>query len=194
MRILKPITLFVVLLALMTAGCYTKFYRPGMERAGGPYSSLYTRYDSSAIDTTLMPDTTAQYDQGYPGYQPYYDNWSYWGRPRGMTRWGFDFNHFDPSYYNSYYGYYDYYGVPWWNNWYSPGYPYWGGGSGQPGEPPSRRDVGRREHGDTGGGNVAAPPPANNPPIYAAPTPGNSGGQAQPQSGGEKKRDGKRDR
>ncbi|MBU0510022.1 hypothetical protein KKH27_14455 [bacterium] len=156
MNIAAKIVIPAVLLMLLTAGCYTKFYHPGMERDGtGPYSQIYNRYDSTAIDTTL---TKPEYE-GYDSY-PYYDNWSYWGRPRGRTLWGFDFYNFSPDYYWSYYGYYDYYGTPWWYSRNDPWY-WWypnPGGSGVPAEPPSKRPglMGRPE----GGGNYGAPPPA----------------------------------
>ena len=98
----------IALFALLSSGCYTKFYRPGMELSGrGPYDTLYNRYDSTAIDTTLTPPViTDEYPRrGYDSYDSY-DRWSSWGRPR--TRWGFDFYNYDPGYYRSYYGYYDY--------------------------------------------------------------------------------------
>jgi hypothetical protein len=199
MKTLKLSFLFVALLALLTAGCYTQFYRPGMERvAQGPYDQLYNRNDSTAIDTTLTQDTTAYEPTPYYGYSsPYYDNWHYWGRPR--TRWGFDFNSFDPAYYWSYYGFYDYYGVPWWNGYYDPWYgwqyPGWGGGGA--GTPPTKRPGGRRDHATGGGGTYAAPPAAPSSPTYVTPTPSNpppSSGSTGQQSGGEQKRDGKRGR
>jgi hypothetical protein len=98
---------------LLTAGCYTQFYRPGMEQAGtGPYDQLYDRYDSTAIDTTLTSE-----DWSGTGTYPEdrWDNWYSWGGLRRHPRWGFDFDAFSPGYYWSYYGYYDYYGVPWWH-------------------------------------------------------------------------------
>lgn len=138
-------------LVIVSTGCYTKLYRQGMEDMG-PYSSnsLYNRYDSTAIDTTL---TKPEIVDVYPN-NGYYDNngWSYWGRPRGYTRWGFDFDRFSPNYYWSYYGYYDYYSRPWWQDWNRN--PWWGPSvPGAPGEPPSQRP-GRRS-------NDATPPPAN---------------------------------
>lgn len=141
-------------LLILSTGCYTKLYRPGMEDQG-PFSSnsLYNRYDSTAIDTTLTKPETVDV---YPNYDPYYDNWSYWGRPRGYTRWGFDFDRFSPNYYRSYYGYYDYYGRPWWQDWHHRD-PWWGPGTpGAPGEPPSQRP-GRRSS------DVTAPPAYTNP-------------------------------
>jgi hypothetical protein len=204
MKTLKPTFIFVALLALLTAGCYTQFYRPGMERvAQGPYDQLYNRNDSTAIDTTLQQDTTAYEPSPYPYYggyaSPTYDSWYYWGRPR--TRWGFDFNGFDPAYYWSYYGYYDYYGVPWWNGYYDPWYgwqyPGWNGGGS--GIPPTKRPGGRRDHSSSGGsGTYAEPQPAPSSPTYSNPTPSNpppsSGGSSGQQSGGDQKRDGKRGR
>jgi len=157
-------------LVITSTGCYTKLYRPGMEDAG-PFSSqsLYNRYDSTAIDTTLTKPEVAD---SYPDYGNYdYYGWSQWGRPRGYTRWGFDFDRFSPNYYWSYYGYYDYYSRPWWHDWnnrnpwwYGPGTP------GAPGEPPSQRP-GRRSSevnpqapnigggGYSGGGATYAPAP-----------------------------------
>jgi hypothetical protein len=204
-------TLFVTSLfvILLSSGCYTKFYNPNME-INGPYSAneLYSRYDSSAIDTTLTREDWA------PEYYP--DNgWNnsggYYSYPR--TRWGFDFYNFSPGYYNSYYGYYDYYGSPWWYNdrydnnswWYRHGGGYYGGGTGAPGEPPSQRD-GRRERdtysgdgsgstyqpgGSSGGGAVYTPaPPA--PAVKPAPAPDNSRTSGSGDSGGGQKRTGKR--
>jgi hypothetical protein len=150
-----------ILAMLVTSGCYTKFYRPGMEM-NGSFSSdqLYERYDSSAIDTTL----TRQ--DWYPDYYPYNSDysgnnygWNDWGRPRGYTRWGFDFYNFSPGYYHSYYGYYDYYGSPWWNRSYNrrPWY-YGGGGSAGPSEPPSQRDGRRQREGSRGPGGAYSPP------------------------------------
>jgi hypothetical protein len=173
-----------------------------MEQSGqGPYSTLYNRYDSTAIDTTLTkPEGTSEYPPAEPDY-----GWYGWGRPRGYTRWGFDFDRFDPSYYWSYYGYYDYYSRPWW---YSYNDPYWGGwypgyygGNGVAGEPPSKRPVGRRDR-TSGSGSYGSPstaPAPGAPNISSAPaaTP-QSGGtpapQTPPSNGGEAKRDGKRGR
>lgn len=195
MNSMKTILLSAVLLSLLTAGCYTKFYRPDMERAGrGPYDTLYNRYDSTAIDTTLTePEYTGT---TYPD-----DNygWSYWGRPRGRTRWGFDFNNFSPDYYWTYYGYYDYYSRPWWDRYYDPWW-YWGwNGQGTPQEPPSQRDYGRRSQ--PGGGSNVAPPPAppsggsyTNPPP---PPPNNDQKKdqnTQKQQGDPNKREGRRGR
>ncbi len=67
-------------------------------------------------------------------------------------RYSFDFDGFSPNYYWSYYGYYDYYSRPWWQDWNRN--PWWGPSvPGAPGEPPSQRP-GRRS-------NDATPPPAN---------------------------------
>jgi hypothetical protein len=196
-------------LVLFSAGCYTQLYRPEMETARQRQQAmLYNRYDSTAIDTTLRRDTTAYDPQPYTDYNY---GWNAWGgyRPH-RTRWGFDFDRFDPSYYWSYYGYYDYYARPWWDDWYDP---YWGwghypgSGGSSPGEPPSRRPVGRRDR-DSGGGGAtySAPPPASNP-AYSAPatpppaknpdapavkdTPKNNNGSSGSDDG---KRDGKRGR
>lgn len=169
-------------LVVLSTGCYTKLYRPGMED-NGPFSqsTLYNRYDSTAIDTTLeKPEYSGSY--AYPQDNYYYDNWSYWGRPRGVTRWGFDFNRFSPNYYYGYYGYYDYYGRPWWQDWNRHhGGHWWGpGGTGEPGEPPSQRP-GRRSsdvtapapvigNGYTGGGGSVYQQPSNPPATPAPPT------------------------
>ncbi len=184
-------------LMILSTGCYTKLYRPGMED-NGPFSSnsLYNRYDSTAIDTTLTKPETVDV---YPSYDPYYnDSWSYWGRPRGYTRWGFDFDRFSPNYYRSYYGYYDYYSRPWWHDWHHR-YPHWGPGTpGAPGEPPSQRP-GRRSseatapppvigNGGMGGGATyaqPAPPPPAAPPTVKDPA---------PQDDSSQKRNGKRRR
>jgi hypothetical protein len=156
----------LALFTLLSAGCYTKFYRPGMETAGnGPYDTLYNRNDSTAIDTTLTADTSTYYDT-YP------DRWYYWGRPRGYTRWGFDFYNFSPDYYWSYYGYNDYYGTPWWYDWNTPWYwrNYPWGGSGGVAEPPSRRPGGGRGRDNISGGSNAQPAPAQpGSPTYAQP-------------------------
>lgn len=146
------VSMLVAAVTLLT-GCYTQFYKPGMEQAGrGPYDAIYNRYDSTAIDTTLTkPEVVDQ----YPDTQ--YDNWNYWGRPR--TRWGFDFYNYDPGYYNSYYGYYDYYSVPWWHNsWYNPGWWYGPWNPGTPGEPDQPRDRGRRDYGAGIGGTLDPAP------------------------------------
>ena len=163
-------TLIVALLALFTAGCYTKLYRPGDAPMGqtGPYDRLYNRYDSTAIDTTLtQPEYEDTYTEDY--------GWSYWGRHR-YPRWGFDFWNFSPDYYWSYYGYYDYYSVPWWQRYYDPWY-YWGwtppsGTS----EPPAQREYGRRGRPTEGSGPYAAPPPGG----------GGSYAQPQPQTPAQK--------
>jgi hypothetical protein len=170
----------VILLPLLLAGCYTQFYKPGMEGNGnGPYGTLYNRYDSTAIDTNLTPPEPGS--QSYPPEESY--GWQYWGRPRGYTRWGFDFNNFEPDYYWSYYGYYDYYGRPWWDTYYVPGYGGWGGyyGNGVPAEPPSKREAGRSR--DGGGGSGYAPPPAQGGYVAPAPAPApapSGGGAAAP--------------
>ncbi|MBI5060102.1 hypothetical protein HZB60_10030 [candidate division KSB1 bacterium] len=176
----------VGMFALLSSGCYTKFYRPGMEMTGrGPYDTLYDRYDSTAIDTTLTaPVITDEYP---PRSYDHYDQWSYWGRPR--TRWGFDFYNYDPSYYQSYYGYYDYYGVPWWRNWYRDPWWYYGGQPGVPGAPEQPRERGRREAGG-GPGSIGTPPP---PSSIATPAPANPPPQpAKPKD--DNKREGKRGR
>ncbi len=145
--------------SLLLSGCYTKLYRPGMELAGrGPYDSLYQRYDSTAIDTTLTaPEQTDYYPNSYP--ETRHGGWSSWGRPR--TRWGFDFYNYDPGYYWSYYGYYDYYSVPWWHDWYRDGWWYGGGHyPGGPGVPEEPRDRGRRDAPGGGGGSIVNPPPS----------------------------------
>jgi len=194
-----------VFVMLLSSGCYTKFYRPGMEM-DGPFSSneLYNRYDSSAIDTTLTREDYIQ--DYYPESGGWYDWGSYRNYPR--TRWGFDFYNFSPGYYHSYYGYYDYYGSPWWsrngygnNNWW-----YRGGGHGgyntSPGEPPSQRD-GRRPRdsynggapstttpgGYTGGGGTVTTTPA--PQTKPAPPPNNKKSDTS-DSGSSQKRAGKR--
>ncbi len=164
-----------VVLAILAGGCYTKLYRPGMELAArGPYDSLYNRYDSTAIDTTL---TEPEYDdQVYPQYD---NSWYNWGRPR--TRWGFDFYNYDPAYYWSYYGYYDYYSVPWWNYPYYDPWWYRPGGPGIPGEPERPRDRGRRDAPPLGGGSYV--PPAPSTPMTQPPS------QPDPKDQKEKKKD-----
>lgn len=191
----------LALTALLSAGCYTKFYRPGMELAGNsPYETLYNRDDSTAIDTTL---TRGEYEgESYPGTG--WDRWSLWGRPRHYTRWGFDFYNFSPDYYWSYYGYNDYYGTPWWYDWYDPYHGGWwhGGGSGVPGEPPSQRPRGRRDFGSdspsaqspsSSSAPAYSPPSNNNPPPSNDSKAGNNNNSKQ-QSGNDGKRDGKRGR
>lgn len=197
----RILILFTTLgLLVLSTGCYTKLYRPGMEDQG-PFSenSLYNRYDSTAIDTTLTKPETVDV---YPNYDPYYyDNWSYWGRPRGYTRWGFDFNRFSPNYYWGYYGYYDYYGRPWWHDWHH-NRPWWGGSPGKPGEPPSQRP-GRRSSdvspppiynggGATGGGATYNPPANPTPPAVQPVTPEVK--NPQPAQDNSQKRNGKRRR
>lgn len=201
-----------IVLTLLTAGCYTKFYRPGMEQGSGPFGQIYNRYDSSAIDTTLTKPEYQGYTTYYPEYQ-IYDDWYDWGRPRHQrTRWGFDFYNFSPDYYWSYYGYYDYYGTPWWRSWYDPyywRYPYWGH-SAEPVEPPSKRP-GDRGRFDGGGSSYSAPsvsgssggsyanPPAAPPPSSPAPaakqqTTNATKQQPQQSSGDSNKREGGRGR
>jgi hypothetical protein len=190
----------VILLPLLLAGCYTQFYRPGMEQGGnGPYGTLYNRYDSTAIDTTLTPPEPGEM-QSYPPVEDY--GWQYWGRPRGYTRWGFDFNNFEPDYYSSYYGYFDYYGRPWWNSYYNPGYGGWYGGNngyGVPAEPPSKRGAGRgRDEGQPAGGGYSPPPapPAGGgyAPAPASPTPQGGGATPAPATPDDGKRSGGRGR
>jgi hypothetical protein len=162
---MTKITLMAALLSLLSAGCYTKFYRPDMEQAGrGAYDTLYNRYDSTAIDTTLTkPEGGTTYPEDNYG-------WSTWGRPRGYTRWGFDFDNFEPNYYWTYYGYYDYYSRPWWDRYYDPWWNGGGNGNGTPTEPPSQRDYGRRAV-PNDGGNYTAPPPAPSGGSYSSPPP-----------------------
>lgn len=183
-------------LLVLSTGCYTKLYNPNMEDQG-PFSSnsLYNRYDSTAIDTTLTKPETVDV---YPGYG-YYDNygWSQWGRPRGYTRWGFDFDRFSPDYYRSYYGYYDYYGRPWWHNWNNNHHWWGGGGSGGVSEPPSQRP-GRRSSDvnappAVGGGGYSAPPSYSQPapviqPVKPTPPPT----EKTPTQDSGQKRNGKR--
>jgi hypothetical protein len=176
MKATRIIIIAMAAATLCCTGCYTKFYRPGMEQGGnGPYESLYNRYDSTAIDTTLRAEDWQAKDS-YPDNDNTYDRWSYWGSPRGRTRWGFDFYNFSPDYYWSYYGFNDYYGTPWW---YNPYWDPWYGGHGNgtpgiPGEPPSRRPgKAGDESGGSGGGSYASPPPQ----------PASSPAYAQPQQG-----------
>ncbi len=190
---MTKLTLIAMLLSLLTAGCYTKFYRPGMEQAGmGPYDTLYNRYDSTAIDTTLTrPEITDTYpDDDY--------GWYYWGRPRGYTRWGFDFYNYSPGYYWTYYGYYDYYSRPWWDRYYNPWW-YWGwNGDGTPAEPPSQRDYGRRGvPGNSGSGYVAPPPSSGGgyvSPPASTPPPNNDARKQPPKPEDTNKREGRRGR
>lgn len=194
-----------IFVMLVSSGCYTKFYRPGMEM-DGPYSSseLYNRYDSSAIDTTL---TKGDY---FPDYYPdnsWYYSGGYMTYPR--TRWGFDFYNFSPGYYQSYYGYYDYYGTPWWNRydynrnnwWYRGGYG--GGYNTSPGEPPEQRDGRRQRDSYSGGGavytqpssTVTTTPTTQTTQAKPAPQPDNSRSSATSNdSGSSQKRTGKRRR
>ena len=190
-------TIFALLItslfiALVSSGCYTKLYRPGME-TDGPFSSntLYNRYDSSAIDTTLLrEDWIRDY---YPD-----DGWSYWGGYRDSyhhPRWGFDFYNFSPGYYSSYYGYYDYYGSPWWyrNNYHRPWY-YGGGGyggGGDIGEPPSQRDGRRTRPGYSDGTGAYGTPPSGGTggTTYQQPSGGSSGGSGGGSNTGEARND-----
>ena len=137
---------------LFVVGCFTQLYRPTVNGTPEAMSSetLYDRYDSSAIDTTLKKE------ESYPSAgTDYYDRWDSWGRSRPMTRWGYDFYNYSPPYYSGYYGWEDYYGNPWW---YSGYYDYWNGypvGTGAPSEPASKRPFGRRDN--TGGGGGSSP-------------------------------------
>ncbi len=167
MRRTLLIAIPAVLVWLFVTGCYTKLYRPGFNGPPETMSSetLYERYDSSAIDTTL--ERTDVFGETYPGYNDYYDRydrWDTWGRYRPRTRWGFDFYHYSPPYYSGYYGWEDYYGYPWW---YSYDRGYWGGsggGTAAPGEPPSKRPFGRRDSGDSGSSPPSVSPPPSSPP------------------------------
>ena len=168
MRRTLLIALPAVLVWLFVTGCYTKLYRPGFNGPPETMTSetLYERYDSSAIDTTL--ERTDVFGETYPGgYDNYdrYDRWDTWGRYRPRTRWGFDFYNYSPPYYSGYYGWEDYYGYPWW---YSYDHGYWGGRGGggtvAPGEPPSKRPFGRRDGGDSGGSPPSVSPPPSSPP------------------------------
>jgi len=171
---LSALLITSLFIALVSSGCYTKLYRPGMEM-NGPYSTnqLYNRYDSSAIDTTLTRDDWIR--DYYPD-----DNWYDWGGYRGyyqQPRWGFDFYHFSPGYYSSYYGYYDYYGYPWWyRNHYTR--PWYYGGYSSPGgiaEPPSTREGRRtRPHYNGGGSTYNSPPSGGGSSVYSNPSSGSS--------------------
>jgi len=183
-----------LLLTLLATGCYTKLYRPGMDQSRMQQESLYNRYDSTAIDTTLVP---GEVDENY--YRDDYYGWSQWGRPR-RTIWGMDYYGYTPGYYYGYYGYNDYYGTPWWYNYYDPYYPYYPPGSGTPAEPPSKRDGGRRQRPSSGGGSgtysAPAPPPAAGSPTYNPPSqpsnlPADKGGK---DSTDDQKRGGRRGR
>ncbi|HEY3296978.1 MAG TPA: hypothetical protein VGL38_16210 [bacterium] len=181
--LLIPAVLFIFLIT----GCYTQLYKPDMESARAhPQASLYNRYDSTAIDTSLRRDSTVYYEQ-YPDY-----GWSYWGRPRHEPIWGWNYDNYMPDYYWGYYGYDNYYGRPWWDN-YNGYYPYYPGGStGTPAQPPDKRSGGRRSH-DTGGGSYATPPASSPPPAYGTPPPSNPpAGSPPPDNGDAKKDDGKR--
>ena len=184
MKHVTPLLIPAILILFLVSGCYTQFYRPGMEQANRPQqATLYNRYDSTAIDTTLRADTT--YDE-YP-----YDSWYDWGRPvpypNGGPIWGWDY--YTPPYYWDYSGYNNYYGVPWWYN-----YPYYNGYNGGRyyggiAEPPSQRNGGR-SHDNSGSGSYVAPPPASGAPTYAAPAP--SSPPPQGNNGQSGSNDGKR--
>jgi hypothetical protein len=148
-----------VLLMLLVSGCYTQFYKPGMEQgyAMRGDTALYNRYDSTAIDTSL----TRPEENYNPGY-----GWQDWGR-QYRPSWDWDFYGYTPDYYWGYYGYNNYYGTPWWYNYYNPWYPSYPPGSGQPAEPPSQRQGGRRQHSTSTGNVTPAPPPAA--PTYTPP-------------------------
>lgn len=188
----------LALFAILSAGCYTKFYRPGMETAGGANETLYNRYDSTAIDTTLTREDYVG-SSSYPDDR--WNSWYYWGRPRGYTRWGFDFHNFSPDYYWSYYGYYDYYGTPWWYDWNTPWY--WRnypGGTTTPGEPPSQRPRGRRDQ-DAGGNYIQSAPAPSSSPVYVQPNTNTTpppitkdGNDDSKKSSDSNKRDGKKGR
>jgi hypothetical protein len=177
---------------LFVIGCYTQLYRPTVNGTPEAISSetLYDRYDSSAIDTTLKKT------ESYPSASSdYYDRWDYWGRSRPMTRWGFDFNNYYPPYYWGYYGWEDYYGNPWW---YSGYYDYWWGyptGSGAPSEPASKRPYGRDPNtgGNSGGSAPAVQPPPSPPPSYANPQNNPSSTPSRPSRDDGKKADKQRD-
>jgi hypothetical protein len=156
---------------LLMTGCYTQFYRASVNGPPEAISAetLYDRYDSSAVDTTLTKGES--YPGGYSSGYDYYDRWDLWGRPRFQTRWGFDFYNYSPPYYWGYYGWEDYYGNPWWySGYYDSWYPYGTTTPGTPAEPPSKRPFGRRD-----GENSSSPPPSsvtrpsNPPPSYASP-------------------------
>jgi hypothetical protein len=176
---------------LFVVGCFTQLYRPTVNGTPEAMSSetLYDRYDSSAIDTTLTKT------ESYPDASTdYYDRWDYWGRSRPMTRWGYDFYNYSPPYYSGYYGWEDYYGNPWW---YSSGYyDYWYGypvGTGAPSEPASKRPFGRSP--DTGGGGGSSPavqPPPSPAPAHVAPPSGGST-PSRPQRDDSKKTEKQRD-
>ncbi|MBK6764955.1 MAG: hypothetical protein IPG71_01230 [bacterium] len=181
-------------LLILSTGCYTKLYNPNREDQG-PYSTntLYDRFDSTAIDTTLTkPDVVDVYPNN-----DYY-GWSTWGRPRGYTRWGFDFDRFSPNYYWSYYGYYDYYSRPWWHDWNRGGHWWNGGGGGGISEPPSQRP-GRRSSDAgvpppiVGGGSYSPAPVYNQPsaPVVQPVQPVNPSEKTPPADAGQK-RNGKR--
>ncbi len=164
MNTMTKTILLAAVLALLTAGCYTKLYRPeGMAMdQRGPYDQIYNRYDSTAIDTTLTPPEYSYPEDDY--------GWYYWGQSR-YPRWGFDFWNYSPGYYWSYDGFYDYYGTPWWSRYSDPWY-HWGWSPpSEPQEPPSQRNFGRRER-PSGSGGDYAPPPSG----------GSGGGYAPPQS------------
>ncbi|MBU1919276.1 hypothetical protein KKG66_00400 [bacterium] len=203
-KTLSALLITGVFVMLVSSGCYTKFYRPGME-IEGPYSAseLYNRYDSSAIDTTL---TKGDY---FPDYYP--DNgWYNWGSYRYYphTRWGFDFYNFSPGYYHTYYGYYDYYGTPWWNRYdYNRDHWWYRGGGGyntSPGEPPETREGRRQRESYSGGGatytqpsggSVSGAPVSTTPPAQVKPAPpSNESKSSTSNSGSSQKRTGKRRR
>ncbi len=176
----------------LLTGCYTQFYRSSVN--GTPESmsaeTLYDRYDSSAIDTTLTKKET--YPGGYSSGYDYYDRWDLWGRPRIGTRWGFDFYNYSPPYYWGYYGWEDYYGYPWWYSWYGDDYWYrYPTTPGAPGEPPSKRPFGRRD-----GEDRSSPPPTSvsrpsSPPSYASPP--STPAPSRPSGSDAKKTKGQRD-
>lgn len=201
MHTMTKTILFAAVLGVLTAGCYTKLYRPDGAPTGqrGPYDELYSRYDSSAIDTTLIaPEYDSSYDDDY--------GWYYWGHQRRYPRWGFDFWSYSPGYYWTYYGFYDYYAVPWWNRYYDPWNRWnWVPPSG-PAEPPSQRDFGRRGRGSgTEGGPYGAPPPSSGggyaqpappppPPPSQKPAEQPARKQEQPKQEDSNKREGRRGR
>ena len=164
MKHIRLLTIPAAAFMLLIAGCYTQLYKPGMEQASRQQETLYNRYDSTAIDTTLREDTT-QYYGAYPD-----PGWYYWGRARHYPMWGTDYDYYTPDYYWGYSGYDNYYGTPWWYGYGGYGRGYGGGGyGGSPSEPPSKRG-GHRSHDNGGSGSYAAPPAApGGSPSYANP-------------------------
>jgi hypothetical protein len=164
----------VISFGVVMMGCYTMLTHPIVAEPLPARADSLQHSDTETPAGEMQSSTgqvsctachNAQYDHAY--HRHYWDDWGWY-----------------PSYYYGYVGWNRYYWRPWWYDYNYP--PYWwydpgGGGGGSPGEPPSKREFGRREFGSPAGEMPVYNPPPTQQPASQTPQPQQPPSQEQPQ-------------